>query len=155
MQRITPATNGHDPLGICHRRQRFVVDVDGGKRPDSGAGVARRDRGNGFALVAHNVTGEHRLVRDDQAVGGPAGHVPGGHHRRHARKTPGRGGVDTADPGTGVRAAQRPGVQHARQEEIASVRERPVDLVRAIRAGHRSTDALTGKRLIGKRLLTG
>jgi hypothetical protein len=47
---------------VKKRLSRFVVHLDGGKRPADGIRVIGSYYDNGFALITHNVSGQHGLI---------------------------------------------------------------------------------------------
>ncbi len=53
-------------LGVDQRLEHLVLDDDRGERPPARLRVVGGDGGDRLADVAHDVVGEHRLVRRDQ-----------------------------------------------------------------------------------------
>jgi hypothetical protein len=121
MHRIRAGTQRR--FGIGDGGQHLVVHGDAGGCAARGlrmVGGHDRDR---LALVAHLVDGEHRLVRDFQAVQLGAGHVLVREHGVHPGQRKGFGHIDTADPGTRMWAAQCRAPQHIPRPHVGGVRE--------------------------------
>ena len=55
-------------LGVGHRRERLVLDLDQLDRALGDLGRERGDRGDDLALEAHDVAGKQRAVLDEAAV---------------------------------------------------------------------------------------
>ncbi len=140
--------------GAEHGRQRLVVHLDqlgGVHRLVLGLGD---HEGDVVADEAHAVLDQRRVGRLEvrravaALVGGrhrhvaPAGLDPvlAGQHRQHARRGLGRGGVDLADFGVGVRRAQHVAERHPRQHDVVHVLPPAAQQPRVFKAGHRLTD---------------
>jgi hypothetical protein len=119
------------------RRALLVVDRDelgGVLRGDQRLG---NDHGDRLAHVPHGLAGERGAVRNDELLPAPAGkrrmlgqvadplHVSGREHAEHARHGLGRGGVDRADIGEGVRGAHEIGLGLAGHGSIGRVASKP------------------------------
>ena len=125
-------------LGIGDGRQLLVVDLDGGGGAARLLGALGGDDRHRLAVVADAVDGEHRLVRDLEAVRLGPGNVGVRQDGVDAGRGEGRGDVDRADARVRVRAAQRVAPEHARRLEVARERE----LALRLRHGVRAEDAL-------------
>ena len=145
-------------VGVSDRLVYLVFDLDPLGRLAGDLRVVGRYQRDWLALVAHDVHGQHRLVDDLQPVELVARHVLLGQHRGHARHGQRLGGFDGADPGVGMRAAQRGPPDHAVHPQVAGVDELPGDLGRAVRparaaahpAGYRGGPAGCGPRRGGR-----
>ena len=107
--------------GVDHGGQRRVLDVDQRERVAGGVAGLGDDERHLLPLVAHLVGGEHGLhvVRERGHPGEAAlGELLAGDDGAHERMRLGGQRVDGDDPGTGVRAAQHGGVQHAGQGDV-------------------------------------
>ena len=111
-------------------RQHLVVDLYQVERLVGDGGRGGRHRGDRLALVAHVAAAHHHLRA--HLVGDRGWKVVAGHHREHAVERRRGAGVDRADAGVGVRAAQHFAVQHARQVEVGAVVGAPGHLVDAV-----------------------
>ena len=100
-------------------RQHLVIDLDQFQRLLGDGGRGGRHRGDRMALVAHVAAAHHHLRA--HLVRGLGGKIVAGHHREHAVERFRGAGVDRADAGVGVRAAQHLAVQHAGQVEVGAV----------------------------------
>ena len=112
---------------VEHRRERLVVDLDGGQGVGRGVAVAGHHAGDGLADVAHLVDRHRRVsgdddVRRDRPGAGQAALLGGEVRTGVGRDDPGlapRGAdVDRGDPGVRVRAPQERHVQHAGQPDV-------------------------------------
>jgi hypothetical protein len=117
---------------VGDRLQHVVVDVDAGGGQPGGLRVVGGDQRHRFALVADDVEGQHRLVGQLEPVDLLARHVVGGEHGGDAGGGQRRAGVDRADPGVGVRAAQGDPPEHVLHPEVAAVGELATDLQDAV-----------------------
>lgn len=97
-------------------------------------GVLGGDRGDGLAVVAHDVAGEHRLVHVFEPVGRGAGHVLGGDHGVHAGDGERRTDVDRNDARRGVRRSERATPDHAVSGQVRGELEGAEDLGDAVGA---------------------
>ncbi len=116
-------------------RRRALLVVDG----DELGGVLRggqrlgNHHGDRLAHVPHGLAGERRTVRNDELLAAPAGerrmlgdvadplHVGGGEHAEHAGRGLGRGRVDRADIGEGVRGTHEIGLRLAGHRRIGRI----------------------------------
>ncbi len=128
-------------LGVGDRVEEFVLDGDRGRGEACGVGVVGGDGGDGLAVVAHDVVGEHGPVGDPAAVGGGAGHVGVGDDGAHAGHLRGGLGVDGEDPGVGVRGAQHGGPQQALGPQVGGVGEGALGLGAGVGGLHGGSDA--------------
>ncbi len=124
---------------IGQRRQRLVLDGDGGARPLRGDEVLGGDQSDRLADVADVVVGEHVLVAGDQAEH-EVGHVPRAHHGVHARASRGRARGRSQDPRVRVRRAQDRAVQHALDSQVVGVGEGSRGLLGGVVAAGRRAD---------------
>ena len=130
--------------GIGDGGQRLVVHDDGLGGQAGRLGMVGGHQRHRLAAVAHDVGGEHRLVGVLEAVGALAGDVVGCEDGPHAGDGQGGGDVDGADPGVGVRRAQRPAPQHAVGPQVGGELERSGGFRDAVGAGHALADAPRG-----------
>ena len=115
------------------------VDVDGGHRGHGMPAVQHlvvRQR-----VVAQMLHVDRHLAEVGHAVLG-LGHVVRRHHRLDARQGLGLAGIDRADAGVGVRAAQHLAVQHAGQPHVGAVNRPPGHFVGAVRPHRTGSDDL-------------
>ena len=142
-------------------RQRLVVHDNGVGRFQRDVLVARRNRGDGMALIQRFALGEHIAVdisqsclafaHVDELVFG-IGQVVGGNDRMHAVHLLGLGRVNGANPRMRVRAAQDGTVQRAGKREVGTVKSSAGNLVRAIvthRPGADDIECLGGQNHVG------
>jgi len=101
-----------------HRRQRLVLDADGGRGGLGLPRVRRRHQRHRLADIGHRVRRQERLVGEHVADLVGAGDVPVGEHRGHARAGGGRGGVDGRDPGVGVGAGHHLHMEQSRRPDV-------------------------------------
>ena len=111
---------------IGHHRQRFVVDLDKLHGVFGGGPVLGHHRADRLAAEPHLV--DREPVLDRFAAGEAVGHAAeridlpqqllAGQHFDHAGQFPRLAGVDRAQPGVGMLAAQEGHVIHARQLDI-------------------------------------
>ena len=73
-------------LHVGERLERLVVDADQTECGTCALGAVGGHERDGFALVAHLVAGQHRLIGDLEAERGAAGDVRGGQDGVHARR---------------------------------------------------------------------
>ena len=108
-------------LGIEHRRQRLVLDLDAHQRLFRHVRIRRCYDGHLVADEPHALAGQHgqvaqlaphARVRRQVGRGEHRGHA--GHRRRGAR-------VDAHDPGVRVRTAQHLPPQHTRRRVVGRV----------------------------------
>ncbi len=121
-------------LHVGDRLERLVVDDDalgGTARLLGMLGGDERDR---FTVVEDAVDREHRLIGELEAVRLRAGNIVVSEHCVHARHRHGLGDVDRADTRVRVRAPQRVTPKHARDDQIACVRELALHLRRRVDA---------------------
>ena len=115
---------GERLLGVHHRVERFVHDVDQLDRVACRVVVLGDDERDLLTVEAHLVGGEHRLgvVRQRRHPRQPE-RVEDGAGDDGLDLRVGLGGrrVDRDDPGVGVRAAQDRAVQHAGQVDVVDV----------------------------------
>ena len=93
-----------------------------------------RHQSDDLSPVAHLVVGEHRLVRDDEAVD-VVRSVFGRRHRSHPGQPLGRARVQIDDAGVVLGAQQRLRVEHAGQVEVVGVLHPARDLLTGIDPG--------------------
>jgi hypothetical protein len=108
--------------------------------------MLRGDERDGLAVVAHAVRGEHRLVRELEAIGLRAGDILMGQHRVDARNGQRLRDVDLDDARVRVRAAKRVTPQHPCGLEVARVGELTLDLGRPVEPENAVADASDGGR---------
>ena len=124
-------------LGIEHRLQHVIHDLDalGGKA--RGALVLGHHHGHGLAVAPHFVHGHHAhfgalaakhggvdIMGDRLDMGGSLGAIQHPHHARNLQRAR---SVDPADPRRGVRAAHDMGVELAGKHEVVGVARRAYD----------------------------
>ena len=119
---------GHD---VGHRVERLVVDGDPFGGVAGEVAVLRHDDSHSIADVADRVGRDHRVSRSLQVWQQPADRDHAGNagrrdvarreHGENAGKRLGGGGVDAADPGMSVRAANDRGMRHAGGLEVVGV----------------------------------
>ena len=115
-------------LGVDHRRQRLVVDVDEVQGVVGLVGGLRDHDRDDVAHVAHGVARHHGVLGHLQVGVGQeprarhglqvAGRVGSGVDGEHAGRGLRRGRVDALDAGVRVRAAQHDRVHHAGQLDV-------------------------------------
>ena len=155
---------GHRLLHVDDVRQHLVVHVDESQRPVRDGDADRGHRGHRMALVErllarHDVAGDVPEV-DRQPLGarvceGMVGQVRAGDHRLHPRQGRGPRGVDGADAGVRVRAAQHLPVEHSGQVVIGAELRGPRDLRHPVGAHRPGTDPLEGLLRLGHPGLLG
>ena len=115
-------------LGVHHRGQRRVVDLQERHQVLGVVAVLGHDHRDRLAHVAHLVPGQDRLQERQRGLLGvdadELGHVlevGGGEHGHAARVGQQRRGVDAADLGVRVRAAHDGRVQHPVELDVGDV----------------------------------
>ena len=129
-------------LDVEHGGKRLVVDTHLGHGLEGLALAVGDDGDDRLALVADLVDGQRRLVVQaeiDEAEQGVqiARHVGAADDPAHTRRALGLAGIDAADAGMGVRAAQHLQVQHALHLVVVEIGGRAGDVpqhVLALRA---------------------
>ncbi len=112
-------------LGIDHRRQLLVVDLDQLERVLGDIAALGGDDRDRLADVAHAVERHAALL--DRRIGetgqgpGDLGDVGAGHDQGHARQRLCPADIDRLDARVRVRAAQCCRVQHVRQHDVVDV----------------------------------
>ena len=113
------------PFNVDHHRERLVVHEDRLGGLTGCQLILGHDADHGLAGVAHDAVGQDGVVRQGVAViqvDVAAGlEVPGGHHRDHAGHGPGPAGVDRANPGVRVWAAEHARPGHAGDGHVRRV----------------------------------
>ena len=141
----------HRVLDVDDMRQHFVIDLDGRDCGIGDGGAGGRHGRHGMAVIErlparHRVVGHvlevRRAFADKGFLAGDLRQVGGGHHRLHARDRLGLRGVDGADAGMGVRAAQHLAHKLAGKLEIGAELGAACDLVHAVRADRPGADDL-------------
>ena len=144
-----------------HRRELLVVDAHFRQRLERLAFTVRHDRDDRLALVAHLVGRERRLVvlaeveQAEQRVE-IARHVGAADHAAHAACALGLGGVDAADAGVMMRAAQHLQVQQPLELVVVEKGRGAGDMADHVLALRRLADlleivvALVGKDLFAQ-----
>ena len=127
-------------LGIDDRRQLLVLHDDLVERTTGYLRVVSGDDRDRFALVAHLVEGEHRLISHLHAVRLHAWDVVVGEHCGDSGHGQRVGRVEAEDASPRVRAAQRGAPQGPAQVQIGRVGEIAGDLERAVGPLRRVTD---------------
>ena len=97
-----------------------------------GLGMVGGDQGDRLALVADVLPGQDGLVGDLQTVGLAPGDVVGGEHGQDPGHEQGLGGLDGADPGPGVGAADGGAPEHPLGPQVRGVGELALHLERAV-----------------------
>ena len=135
-------------LGIDHRRQRLVLDLDQLEGVLGEVAALGSDDRHGLADVAHPVEGDAALL--DRRVGETRhrardlGDLGAGHDGCDPGQGLGAAHVDRFDPGVGVRAAQRRGVQHVRQHDVVDVAALAGEQARVLDPLHALADPAEG-----------
>ena len=107
------------PGRVHERLGHLVLDLYGGECQTNGVGMVSGHDGHRFALVAHHIAGQHRLVEVLQAEGGHPGHVgmrQDGVHAGHGHR---RSHVNRQDPGRRVGRPQGAAPEHPVVPEVA------------------------------------
>ena len=124
------------------RGQRLVLHFDQAEGAVGGFLVDRHDSRDHVADIAHLVDRDDRLVADRDAVVRVRQPfcVGAGYNRGDASQRFGAPGVNRADAGMRVRAAQHLRVQHAGQADIEGVASRTGDLLGAVERNDRRAE---------------
>ena len=117
-----------------HGGERAVLDLDEQERRGGHLGRGRHDEGDGIAHLANAGLRQDRLVLHLAPVAVLPGHVPRGQDRLDARQPARALRVDAHDLGVGVRAPQRPGMEHPFSGEVRRVEGATRRLVERVRA---------------------
>ena len=116
------------PVGVDHRREQLVLDLDQLEGVAGGVAVLGHHVGDLLALEADLVGGQHRLhVAGERRHPGQAhrGQQLAGDHGPHLGVGLGGRHVERPDPGVGVGAAQHGAVEHAGQLDVVEVAALP------------------------------
>ena len=114
---------------VHHRQQHLIVDVDERKCLLRDVRCTGRHGGDSVTDIEHLVAGQgivaqvleiHRAFAQSGGAILCLSEVVGGHYGIDAGQRLGAAGVDGADPGVGVRAAQDLAVQEARQVHVGA-----------------------------------
>ena len=140
-------------LGIHHRGQRLVLDLDQVARVLGDVAILGRHRRHRLADVAHPVVGdrglEHRRARPCRQRIADLGRIGAGHHAKHAGESGGLAHVDGDDPRVGMGAAQHGGVRHLRHVDVVGIEALADEEARVLHPLHALADPLQ----VGARLL--
>ena len=152
----------HRLLDLDDMRQHLVIHLDRRERGVGGGVAGGRHGGDGVAVIErlaarHGVVGHVAEVRrplaDKGFLAGDLRHVGGGHHRLDARDRLRLRGVDGADAGMGVRAAQHLADQLAGELEVRAELRAAGDLVHAVGTDRAGADDLqVGSGSIGRHI---
>ena len=132
---------GLRPRAVHQRLEHLVAGDDGVERPPRRVGMVGGDDGDGFADVADDVGGEHRLVGGADPVHRRAGNV-GGRQRAGDAGDGERGSdVELEQAGVRMRRPQRPAVEHALGVQVGREVELALHLRLAVGASRAVPDA--------------
>ena len=129
---------------VQHHRQRLVLHLHPFQRLFRGAPALRGHRHHLFALVAHPVNGQHRLVRERRPMvrrdTRHGGDVRARKHRGHTGAGLGPGLVDTDDARVGMGTSQHGHMQQPRRLQVARVQCPARHLLDSVPAINRRTN---------------
>ena len=129
---------------VQHHRQRLVLHLHPFQRRFRRAPALRGHRHHLFALVAHPVDGQHRLIRERRPVvrrdTRHGGDVRAREHRGHPGAGLGPGLVDADDARVGMGTSEHRHVQQPRRLQVARVQRATRHLLEGVPAINRRTD---------------